>query len=192
MVSKIKTSVVNLNLFNKQSQDPLRILREHTSTWLFIILFIDALCILIFYTCLSSQTITKTIQSPTQEEYEVLINQFPTALQCPCTVLSIPYKDFIQIEPVFHQICQSDFVQPWWYRSLTLNVTAEITAEFLPTVSSHFRTLATFCETANLTIVEAIRQFSSRLFVNAQPLSFRLFNSQIDWRVENQVELHQE
>ena len=176
----MRTIIIELNLFTTHSHDQLRVHRERITTWLFIILLVISLCILTSYTGLATFTIVKTVQSPTQEQYENLLREYPTTLQCPCTVISIPYEDFVEISPTYHQICQSDFVQPWWYQSLSHENMFDYLREFSPIISSHFRTLASFCEIANITVIEATRQFFSRIFVNAYVLSRNSFVSQVN------------
>ena len=180
LVNKVKTIVVELNLFNTYSRNQFRIQRERMTTWLFILLFAVALCILIFYTSFVTYTIVKTVQSPTQKQYEDLLEEYPRTLQCPCKLFSIPYGDLIEIGPVYHQICQSDFVQPWWYENLLLGKSAGYTLEFAPAVASHFRTIASFCSIVNLTVTESIRQFLNRILVNGYVLPSRSFNLQIN------------
>ncbi|CAF3872057.1 unnamed protein product, partial [Rotaria sp. Silwood1] len=62
---------------------------------------------------LSVQTISQTVASPTQEQYEKLLKQYSQTLQCPCTTISIPYEDFLRVASIYHQVCSSDFIQSW-------------------------------------------------------------------------------
>ena len=82
------------------------------------------------------------------------------------------------VTPTFHQLCSSDFVQPWWYESFP--VYFDLDSFLLSSASSHFRTLAMFCAIANWTIVDASRRFSSTAFVNAQVLTRDLFKTETD------------
>ncbi|CAF3953325.1 unnamed protein product, partial [Rotaria sp. Silwood1] len=174
-ISYIKNTMEELNMFSNHSRDLSRVRHGRIASRLYIILFTVFISVLIVYTSLSVQTISQTVASPTQEQYEKLLKQYSQTLQCPCTTISIPYEDFLRVAPIYHQVCSSDFIQSWWYQSLLpLNV-SDLSLEFLPSVSSYFQTLSAFCEIANLTIVDAIRQFSLTLFVNAQVLPYDLF-----------------
>jgi hypothetical protein len=73
-----------------------------------------SLLILLTFTLLNSQTKIKTIYNPSVETYKQLQNDYPTSLTCPCSTSTMPYKKFIIIETVMHQICSSDFVSQEW------------------------------------------------------------------------------
>ncbi|CAF3777105.1 unnamed protein product [Rotaria sordida] len=115
-VLMIEKSIEELNIFSSQSRDPNRIHHGRIASRLYIILFTVSISVLIVYTLLSVQTISQIVESPTQEQYEKLFEQYNQTLQCPCTVVSIPYEEFLQVTPTYHQVCSSDFVQPWWYQ----------------------------------------------------------------------------
>ena len=118
LYEKVKVSVLKLNLFNNYSEDPFDIQHGIMSTRLYFIMLIIGLIILTVYTSHSTQTITKTISLPSQSHYETLQQQYPNTPKCPCTVISILYNEIIPVISVYHQLCESDFVQPRWYESL--------------------------------------------------------------------------
>lgn len=104
--------------------------------------------------------------------------RYSDTLQCPCTVISIRHEDFITITSTFHQLCSSDFVQPWWYESISsFN---QLQSNLISSISLHFRTLTMFCEISNSTIVDADRRFSSTLFVKSLVPARRVFDSETD------------
>jgi hypothetical protein len=179
LFSKAKVSIIEINLFNNNSRDPAEVRYGRSSTRLYLILLIGALTVLILYTSIAVHTIHTTIASPSQEQYEELELQYPNTLQCPCTVVTIPYKEFIHVAPVYHQLCESDFIQPFWYESFPFSEYGQF-ASILFVGSSHFRTLATLCDLANLTIVDENRRFSSTMLINAQAVSRNLFSSKAD------------
>jgi len=181
---KIKQYIIKLNLFDDYSRDPLRIHRDRIATRLYVLFLTVTVSVLIMYTSISIQTISKTIQSPSQELYEVLQEQYPHTLRCPCSVVSIPYKELIEVIPIYHQLCSSDFVQPWWYESIISYEGASTESHLIYTGSSHFRTLAMFCEIANLTIVAVTHRFSSMMFTNAQVVTAELFDSQMNTLID--------
>ena len=58
-------------------------------------------------------------------------------------------------------------------------------SDFLSQSPSTFEFWGTFCETANLTIANAIRRFNSTAFVNAQVISHDLYASKRDAIIRN-------
>ncbi|CAF1191479.1 unnamed protein product [Adineta steineri] len=170
LVKTVKESIEQLNLFKSHSQDAHRVYRERILTRLYLILMTSAMIVLIFYTFLSMQTMNKTIMSPSKDQYEELQERYPDTLQCFCTEISIPYGELIVIEPTYHQLCTSDFVQSWWYQNLIVEPGLYSITDFRFSAPSYFRMLATLCDLANLTIIEAYRRFSLTRFVNAQVL----------------------
>jgi hypothetical protein len=178
LLEKVKRSIVDFNLFDKYSRYPYRIRCGRIATRLYVILLTCAISIVIVYTCLAVQKITKTIDWPLQEQYEEFEHRYPSTLHCPCTNISIHYEEFIQVTPMYHQLCESDFVQPWWYKSLSPVSLIMDPVLFNFAAASRFQILATLCEIANLTATDARRSLSSTSFVNAQIIPRRLFVSQ--------------
>ena len=126
------------------------------------------------------KTVTNTILLPSLEQYEKLQDKYPHTLQCPCTVISIPYEELLQVTPTYHQVCGSDFVQSWWYENLFPIWNSTWASAFYSSASAHFRTLTMLCQLANLTIFDASHRFNSTAYVNAQVVPRQLFVSQID------------
>lgn len=177
---KVKILIIKLNLFNNYSEDPFDIRQGIMSTRLYIVLLISGLFIFTIYTSQSTQTISKTMSLPSQAHYEILQQQYPNTLQCPCTVISIPYNEFVRITPVYHQLCGSDFVQSRWYESLLILEDTQIASNFFTYATSHFRALAMFCEIANITVAAANRQFLSTVFVTLGALQQSVFTLQMN------------
>jgi hypothetical protein len=175
LIRKVKISIINLNIFDKYSRDLFKIYRGRIATWLYIVLLAIAICILIIYTSISVQTVSDRIEAPSQEHYEKLQQQYPTTIRCPCTAVSIPNQEFIQITPMYHQLCGSDFVQLWWYNSLLVSDSEYVPANFMNYATTYFRTLAMFCNIANVTVANAMNQFYSTMYVNAQVMPRTLF-----------------
>lgn len=69
-----------------------------------------SICVLIFYASVSVHTRHETITRPTQAAYEAVYRKYPDTLEYPCTRITIPYEDFMDATPYFHQVCYSDFV----------------------------------------------------------------------------------
>ena len=175
-----KISIINLNLFDNHSEDPFDIRHGIMSTRLYFLMLISGLIILTVYTSRSMQTISNTVSLPSQSHYDILQQQYSDTLKCPCTVISIPYNEIIQVTPAYHQLCESDFVQPRWYESLLVSVPDMSSVDFVVYASAHFRALAMFCEIANTTVDAAKRRFLSTLFVTAEVLTQSVFILQVN------------
>ena len=150
-----------------------------TSTRLYAIVIITTLMIITIYLSLSIRTIHETISFPSQSQYEELERKYSNTLQCPCTTVSIPYKDFLVLSPTYHQLCQSDFVRESWYENFPVSEHGQW-ASVLFIGSSHFGTLASLCHLAKLTIQDEIHRFTLTKLTNADVLERDLFTSTID------------
>ncbi|CAF1379037.1 unnamed protein product [Adineta steineri] len=109
-------------------------------------------------------------------------------LICPCTEISIPYEDIINITVDYHQICKSHFIQSSWYDRFSLaNIGLWSSYSNIDSVSiavSYFRILETFCSLANETINDAKERFLTRNLINSQLLTSNLFYSQINSSID--------
>ncbi|CAF3537998.1 unnamed protein product [Rotaria sp. Silwood1] len=164
---RLKVFIIELNLFDNYSDDPLDILRGRISTWLYIILLITIMTIITVFTMNTSYWATETIYSPSEKQYEDLYQQYPDTLQCPCTSISNPYGSFVRVTLRQHQICESNFVQPWWYQTLSSAENYNSTLNSSIFISSYFRTISMLCDITKSTLNDAIRQFSSTTFVSS-------------------------
>ena len=171
---KFRSSALEFNVFDQHARHPSRIRQNRLATRLYLCLFLISLSILILYTFGSTQTISVTIPSPSVEHYKTLQQTYGNTLHCPCSLLSIPYEKIINIDATFHQLCESDFVQPQWYENLPRRNSSAQGSGFIYSASSHFQTLAKLCDIANLTITSATYLFLQTLFVNdrVQPLDW--------------------
>ncbi|CAF1538080.1 unnamed protein product [Adineta steineri] len=115
---------------------------------------------------------------PSQSQYENLYASDLNGLQCPCSRISVPYKEFITINSTFHRVCTSDFVKdvwlsflyggsigggyPWYYYSrYDIRVRG----------AAYFQLLSLLCSTSQTTIKNAVNQFVEETFVSAQAIS---------------------
>ena len=181
ILANIKVKIVELSIFDdNHTGDQLEIYRNRIATRLFILSMTVILIILNIYTSQSVQTINKTILSPSQVEYEALQEQYPNTLQCPCSVVSIAYKEFVQITPTFHQLCSSNFITAHWYQSLLYPFSLRYEIDFRKLSSSYFKTLHLFCDMALLIMSATNVRFSSTVFVNSHVISRLELETQIN------------
>ncbi|CAF1506958.1 unnamed protein product, partial [Adineta steineri] len=187
---KFKNKVQNFNLYSKDSRDPIRVYHGVIATRLYIILFLISISIIALLSYPQNEIVNEIIRNPSEEEYKELDEKYSSTLTCPCTQISIPYKNLITIEVKYHQICTSDFIQSWWYQSFLPYNTSDIKLDFLSIASSYFQTLASFCDIAKIIINNEINRFlTTTTFVHAQLLTNDLFNSQINSAINTFIQL---
>ncbi|CAF4213438.1 unnamed protein product [Adineta steineri] len=134
---------------------------------------IITLAIFVLLTSIYFVTIIVVIKQPTVDIYLKLQAQYPETLTCPCSSISIDYKQFISFQPTFHQVCSSDFVTTNWINSFE---SYEILyAQDIRSLGSiYFTTLSKFCNLSLETINNALFSFNSTKYVtrNVQLLDF--------------------
>jgi hypothetical protein len=74
------------------------------ATRLYIVLFITGLAILALYTAVQPQTLTKNFAKPSLSLYNHLAQQYGDKLKCSCSLIASTYNQFVQMEPVFHEV----------------------------------------------------------------------------------------
>jgi hypothetical protein len=137
------------------------------------------LCILLLYTSLINITQTVNVKEPSIQQYSKLYNLYDQALTCDCTQISINYGKFVQIQYIFHQVCNSDFVTQDWIDVLaTAARTIGQSDDFRVTSPSAFQTLTAFCTLVNETISNSLTQFYSSQYVSASVTPENVFQSQ--------------
>ncbi|CAF4230900.1 unnamed protein product, partial [Adineta steineri] len=187
---KVKDKIITFNLYNKYSRDPIRVYHGVLATRLYIILLLVSICIIILFSYSSNQVFNETITNPSEEEYVKLEEKYSATLTCPCTQISIPYQDLITTQVKYHQICTSDFIQPWWYQSfLPYNSSDDDKTDFLSFAPSYFQTLETFCDIAKIIGNNEINRFLTTTFVHGQILTNDSFYSQINSLINTFIEL---
>ncbi|CAF2879049.1 unnamed protein product [Rotaria sp. Silwood2] len=158
----IQNLLQNLNLFNSSSQNPSVIQRERFTT--------------------PNQTKIIIITNTTQDEYEQLWNLHSDTLYCPCSEITIPYSNFIQIIPIFHQLCSSMFISPEWFDELSHAMVVDIYqySQFAGTIGAHyFKGLAAFCSIAEQAVNNSYRLFSAKTFISDRILPKNIFDNEV-------------
>ncbi|UJR06943.1 hypothetical protein I4U23_011232 [Adineta vaga] len=179
--SDYKSYLLKLNLYETGIQDETTIKNERRSTRLYLVLLIISMIIFIFYGSLKSYTKSIVIQSPSLTEYHRIKEE--TSLQCPCSNLAIKYKTFTEIEPLYHELCQSDFVKDEWINHLfqlyeeSWNNSIQI--DFRRIGTFQFQTLRSLCELAKDTINKSLQSFGYTDFIQPQLILPVTFEDQI-------------
>ncbi|CAF4132764.1 unnamed protein product, partial [Adineta steineri] len=113
---------------------------------------------------------------------EKLEEKYSSTLTCPCTQISIPYRDSITIEVKYHQICTSDFVikkyvnylfyEEYWYGYKRRDIRVRSSAYFL--------FFSNLYQISQITINNATEEFLNQIFINTKLISEFKFNIQIE------------
>ncbi|CAF1539950.1 unnamed protein product [Adineta ricciae] len=182
---QIRQKLVSLNIFETSTPRTLNnIHQERLYTRIFIILLIISSISTGLYLFFDEQNHLITISHPSLATYEQLYNDRSTKLQCPCSQISIPYKEFLNVTFILHQVCSSDLVSSEWLKYLTLlNPTVlpdtelglDDTRDFRTIGASYFQILSTFCSMVEANIADAQRVFGDTQFINDRVLSRSIF-----------------
>lgn len=74
------------------------------STRIYTILLITSMFILGILTRFDEKTISETMPSPSLAMVEKLRDRYSTTLSCPCEKITIPYKQFLTVQYLNHQV----------------------------------------------------------------------------------------
>ena len=189
LLNRLKILAITLNTFNKRSQDPSEIRQERITTRVYILLMVISITALVIRTIISVQSDTEKIHTPVLEKYEALQHQYPNSIRCPCSLTSFIYHEFIEIKPVYHQLCDSHLIEPWWHNSLAIQIVDFAPSNFIYYASAYFRVLAMFCKVSKLALVDAITRFLLTTHVSTQIVPKDLFESETEKIVDTFLNL---
>jgi hypothetical protein len=154
----------------------------------YLILLATGVFILAVYSSVTLRTVSVTVYNPSRDQFEQMHVEYPVTLSCPCTRLSMPYSSFMTIQPHFHQVCSSDFIQDngWlsYFQFFPLPNTTIPEGIFYaldfrePTGQSLFYLMQTLCQLASEMVTNALVVFNDTQFVSAEPLSDDNFDEQ--------------
>ncbi|CAF4403070.1 unnamed protein product, partial [Adineta steineri] len=109
-------------------------------------------------------------------------------LHCPCSITSSTYGKYIKIEPIFHQVCSSQFISNEWRINTTTGLVSNLSnydrRDYRRFLSAHLQYLAGLCDLSNQSVNAFIQQFLSSLFVTIQLLPKSVLNTQMDALIE--------
>ncbi len=112
-IESIRIKIIDFNIFPLRSfgnidRDNAKRLGR-ISTRLYLLLLAVSLTTFGLYTFVQYQIFTKTIDNPSMTDYQQLFgrsSQYQSTVDCPCSITSIAYKNFLEIKPSFHQVNQ--------------------------------------------------------------------------------------
>ncbi|CAF1343282.1 unnamed protein product [Rotaria sp. Silwood1] len=187
-LSEFHSRLVQLNLFyNRYKSSEITLQRERYSTRLYLIFLIIGMLTLLFYYSWTQLTITVSIKNPTQQVYENLLQSKEiSALQCPCSHVTIPYGKFVQVNTSIHEVCSSPFIEQEWIKSifgngdwsnLSLN-------DFYGRGVVYFQGLYSFCVMYQGNMVRYASTFLSSSLISAQVITQIQLISQVNDTIE--------
>ena len=172
------TLITKFNLYD--DEENLALSDQLLSTRLYSIFLFITLLMLIFFTGFTIQTRIVSVSTPSMTEFEHLSLKYPLTLSCPCSQMTIPYKQFFTFSPQYHQICSSEFVTQQWIKSLfKISINDYHPLDFRIVGSAQFQVLALLCRTADQFVSDAIKQFNLSLLITKQTLFRTAFDVQV-------------
>ncbi|CAF3972010.1 unnamed protein product, partial [Adineta steineri] len=153
--------------------DPATAVRhQRYATRLYIPLLIITLYILFFVTLINPQTRTNTISNITPTLFNQLHLEHSETLSCPCSTITIPYKNFVSKTISFHPVCSSIFVSKQWIEALYLPYAGTLLVmDFRTTASYQFKLLADLCILSQKTITQSLSDLNNTQLITGQLLS---------------------
>ena len=172
-MNSLKSYLLKLNIFetsnnlNEDNAESRYIQRTNLiATRVFFIVLFLTLIILVIFTSLNKQTISVTVQNPTQIQIESL----PKDRNCPCSRISVPYGEFVSNNPSYHQVCSSDFVSDGWIDSLFYGneATYFFASDLRSTGFAQFQALTSFCKVSKVRANRMLAFFESTQFISSK------------------------
>ncbi|CAF2840226.1 unnamed protein product [Rotaria sp. Silwood2] len=169
---RLHTKLIELNIFTLRDMgsDVDRITAKRFGQWatrLYVILFISALAILIFYTIIEPHTLTKNFDEPSFILYNHLRKTYGDELKCRCSKIAFTYNQFVEIEPIFHS-------------GLNPNLTVYEQKDYRQFLSAHLQYLQGLCRLSIQSVNNSIDEFLTSLLVTVELLSEINFENRLN------------
>ncbi|CAF4289798.1 unnamed protein product [Adineta steineri] len=171
-----------INLFDSESDNIETMRLERISTKLYLLIFSICIYSITIYIIFTNTIIDQSFENPSSNDYNNLLISHSKSLDCPCNKISIAYKDFIEINTTFHEICSSDFVNIKWINYLFYQGYWDEyeRRDIRVRGSAYFLFLSNLCNISQTTINNVIEQFLNEIFINTKLISEPEFNIQIE------------
>ncbi|UJR06784.1 hypothetical protein I4U23_011071 [Adineta vaga] len=99
------------------------------------------------------------LQNPSVEFY-LQLQKTHNDVSCPCTQISVAYGSFVELSPIYHAICFSDFISQTWIDLLVDNRTAmRYPIDFRSSASLQFQVLRELCSRSRTVLNNNIQSF---------------------------------
>ncbi|UJR17612.1 hypothetical protein I4U23_004508 [Adineta vaga] len=191
----IYTSVSNYNLFmleendyndEERSEDPAIVLKQQKcKTWLYIVLLTVCLYVLFYGTLIKIESETVIISNVTPDVFYKLYSEHGQTLSCPCSTITIPYKNFVSNNVTIHPVCSSAFVSKEWIQRLYFaNASRYGIWDFRKVAYSQFELLSRLCLLSQEIISQIQADVDNTEFVTINLLP----KMQIQLEIDNTIE----
>ena len=173
----VRGKVLTFNLFNSPGNHQAGQLHGRISTATYIIFLSVSVVSLAIYYKIAEQPQTETVRNPDMSTFEHLERIYGDSLECPCSTITIPYRDFIRFQTMFHPICTSELTSAEFYKTF-VRFSWTLSSLELNSVSTwYFQLLDMFCSLNNATLVNAQEVFDATEWIATAVPSRRLFDS---------------
>lgn len=187
MIEKLKDELITLNLFTKNAQQEIKIRRGRIASRLYVVFLIICTIILTFYTATKQQVFNEIIVLPSRTQYLELQAKYQDTIKCPCSEISVTYDRIINFDPIFHQICSSDFIRPSWYNEFGILYITSFDKMIPIYYSSIFRIYAAICKLSTTTVHRSIQQFRSNTYIHSHAIPKIVFNEELNSMIDRFV-----
>ena len=156
------------------------------STRVYIVLLSIGVLILTVYSFITMHIKNVTIHNPTFKQFEQLQPQNAT-LSCPCQHFSMPLSSVITVQPIFHEVCSSSFVDNngWlkYWPLISINKSEPIiyAFDFRQSGARFFKLLQAFCHVTTELVTNAVNTFGSIQLFSTQAITEDEFSSHTEY-----------
>ncbi|UJR07206.1 hypothetical protein I4U23_011494 [Adineta vaga] len=189
----VRNTLTELNLFSTRDlgSNVDRITAKYYGQWstrLYIILFLSCITILIFYTIIQPQQLRKNFNQPSFIDYKQLRTIYGDQLKCSCSRIASTYQQFVNIQPIFHSICSSQFVSDEWRNNITNGLVSNLSIyeqrDYRRFLSAHLQYLQGLCRLSIQTVNNSINEFLRSLLITNELLSENNFENRLNISIE--------
>ena len=179
-LTRLRGFFVAFNLFKTISRDERSLRIQRWSTRLYIPLLFAAMSVLLVYTIIQVQSRQIEILNPSLSTYIDLYAKYDN-VKCPCTQISIAYEHFLELSPLFHQVCSSDLVSEEWIDFLfdKDTTTLRYPVDFRTTAFNQFQILRQPCQLSDTAINDGILILNKSQLISGELLNEDLFIAQL-------------
>ncbi|UJR38749.1 hypothetical protein I4U23_031414 [Adineta vaga] len=158
------------------------------ATRLYIVLFTIGFAILALYTTIHPRLLTKNFDKPSLNRYNRLVHVYKDQLECPCSRIAPTHNKYVDIQPIFHEICSSPFASDEWRQNVTINLIPDLSLydlyDYRRFLSAHLQFLSGLCELSTELIQNSVNQFLSSVLVTRRLLSEKDFRTRLHVQIE--------
>ncbi|UJR18380.1 hypothetical protein I4U23_005284, partial [Adineta vaga] len=193
LLKLIHNTLVELNIFSSRDfgNNIDRLTAKRYGQWatrLYTILFTSCIISLISYTTIQPQTLIKNFEKPSLTYYSDLRNIYGDELICTCSRIASTYQQFVNIQPAFHSVCESDFVKEEWRLSLVNGLVPDLNVyerkDYRRFLSAHLQYLQGLCKLSQKSVDNSINELLTSLLVTIELLSNSDFNHRLNILIE--------